>query len=157
MPRKSRSGRSRKRGGRSSRNPPKVYFGKNSHFHAVEDIGAPGVNTPEELLNIAAAQLADLEDLRTVDNKTGRMKKWSHKTWGGRSYILWKLFYRLKSKLSKREAQELAKDLRAITSAGHKIMEIKSREKRMERIKQVLRKVGFSDKQISELLKSTNK
>ena len=174
MARKSKSGKSRKHGSRSGGKHYKhIYFesktpGRDSVFVAVKDIAGRGVDTPEELLKIAGNQLADLADLKTKDHK-GRKKKWVHSgkeakkgdavPWSGRVYVLWRLFYYLKNrgKLKGKKEKEVAKKIRMISDAGHKIMEIKSRQARVKRIKQVLRKVGFSDKQINEMLKVTNK
>ncbi len=169
MPRRSRSGKHKRTGGKSSKNPPKVYFGKDSHYQAVRDIGKKGVDTPKELLEIAAAQLADLADLKTIDNDTGKLVKWVHSPrelkkhkegvpWSGRVYVLWRLFYHLKSmgKLKGKKEKEVAKKIKMISTAGHKIMEIRSKEQRIKRIKQVLKKAGFKDSEIKELLEKTN-
>ena len=172
MGRKSSSG---KRKGRSGGKYYKhIYFeskapGRDSVFAAVKDIGKKGVNTPEELLHIAGAQLADLADLKTKDHK-GKVKKWVHSpkeakgrddvvSWGGRVHVLWQVFRYLKEKgkLRGKKEKEVARIIRMIGNSGHRIMEIKSRSERVKRIKQVLKKAGFTDKQISELLKSTNK
>jgi len=135
-----------------------IYFeskkpGRDSVFGAVEDVGRKGVDTKEELFMIAGAQLADLGDLKTKDH-SGKSKKWSHKLWGGRSYILWKLFYKLKKEGKVKDSD--AKKLKMITSAGHKIMEIKDKAERVKRIKQVLKKAGLKDSEIKKLLEKTN-
>ena len=158
MPRKSSSGKRRhsSRGGGSYRKH--IYFearggGADSVFKAVPDIGRKGVNTGKELMMIAGAQLADLADLKTKDHH-GKTRKWTHRLWGGRSYVIWRLFYALKGKGKVKQSD--AKKLRMILNSGHRIMEIKPRQERVKRIKQVLRKAGFSDREINELLKSTN-
>ena len=155
MPRKSGSGRRRKGSGGYKKH---IYFeakggGIDSVFQAVPDIGRKGVNTKKELFMIAAAQLADLGDLKTKDHH-GKTEKWTHRLWGGRSYVIWKLFYMLRGKGKVKESD--AKKLRMILNSGHKIMEIRSKEQRIKRIKQVLKKAGFKDSEIKELLEKTN-
>jgi len=139
---------------KSSKKVKNIYFGEDSAFRAVKDVGKEGVDSRSELIKIAAAQLADLEDLMTKDH-SGRLKKWTHKTWGGRTYILWRLFYKLKreGKVSEKDAEKL----RMITKSGHKIMEIKDEKKRVQAIKAVLRRVGLKPSEIKSLLEKTNK
>jgi len=135
-----------------------IYFeskkpGRDSVFGAVEDAGKKGVDSKKELFLIAGAQLADLADAKTKDH-AGKTKKWTHKTWGGRSYILWKLFYKLKKEGKVKDSD--AKKLKMITSGGHKIMEIKDKAERVKRIKQILKKVGLKDSEIRRLIEKTN-
>ena len=126
-----------------------------SVYNVVRDVKHPGVDTSQELLKIAGAQLADLADMKTVDH-SGKHVKWTKKKWAGRSYILWRLFGRLKNDMSKKEAERTEKKLRMITKSGIKVMELKTREVRERRIRQILRKVGFSNREINELLRKTN-
>lgn len=57
-----------------SRRKRKVYFGDDSIFKAVKDIGRRGLNTREEFIELVVAQVLDLADLRTRRN-TGRPSK----------------------------------------------------------------------------------
>jgi len=154
MAKKKSSKSSKKLEKKESKRVKNIYFGEDSAFKAVKDVGKEGVDSSKELIKIAAAQLADLEDLKTKDH-SGREKKWSHKTWGGRSYILWRLFYKLKKegKVTEKDAEKL----RMITKSGHKIMEIKDEKKRVQAIKAVLRRVGLKPSEIKSLLEKTNK
>jgi len=164
MPKKKSSKSSKKSEKKGKARYKNIYFGEDSVFKAVKDVGRPGVNTWDELLHIAASQLADLEDLKTKDHD-GRVKIWVHTpkeareknavSWGGRSFILWQVFKRLKAKgkVGKEEAKKLA----MITRSGHRIMEIKDREKRVRAIKAVLKRVGLKESEIKNLLETTNK
>ncbi len=66
----------------------RVYFGEDSVFKAVKDIGKPGVNTRKEFVKLCLSQLADLADLKTKDKKTGRTIKWTKQLWARRTFIL---------------------------------------------------------------------
>ncbi len=64
-----------------------IYFGKDSVFKAVKDIGKPGVNTRKEFVELCMAQLADLADLKTK-TKNGRTVRWTKQLWARRTFIL---------------------------------------------------------------------
>lgn len=137
-----------------------IYFNRkgvkhDSVYNVVKDVRKPGVDSSSELLKIAGAQLADLADMKTY-NHSGKPVKWTKKKWAGRSYILWRLFGRLKNDMSRKEAEKTEKKLKLITKSGSKVMNLKTREARERRIRQVLKRVGFSNREINELLKKTN-
>jgi len=148
------------------RNSKNIYFGKNSYFKAVRDVGRKGVDTPRELLLIASSQLCDLVDLQTISRR-GRREPWvlsprerrkgKGVPWTGRTLVLWRLYSRISKKLSKREAQDLKKKLRLICETGKKILLSKPKmRERIKIIKETLRKIGLSRSEISRLLKKTN-
>jgi len=136
-----------------------IYFepkggGRESAFGAVKDIGRRGVDSWRELKLIAAAQLADLADMKTMDHN-GRLRRFTPRVWVGRSKILWLLFYRLKraGKVHSKLAEE---HLKMITGAYSYIASAKTARERKERIREVLKRVGLKPREISRLLSKTN-
>jgi len=136
-----------------------IYFeprggGKESAFEAVRDAGRRGVDSWRELKLIAAAQLADLVDLKTKDH-SGKLKRFTPRTWAGRSKILWLLFYRLK-RAGKIHSERAEEHLKIITGAYSYVASAKTARERRERIREVLRRVGLKPGTISRLLSKTN-
>jgi len=127
---------------------------RESAFGAVKDLGRRGVDSWRELKLVAAAQLADLADLKTKDHN-GKVRRFTPRTWAGRSKILWLLFYRLK-RAGKVHSERAEEQLRLITGAYGYVASAKTARERRERIREVLRRVGLKPGTISRLLSKTN-
>lgn len=156
MGRRSGSGRSRRSGLRSSRNSRdvNVYFmekGGIARYPVVPDIGPKGVNSPKEVRLLAAAQLADTIDGKTVDRKTGRTKPFKLGTWFGRMKVLWKLWI-----ITGRD-RTLKEQLRKVHRTGDDIIKTRSKEKRVKKVWKILTEdLGLSEKQAKEIILKTN-
>lgn len=166
---------SRKGVSRVTRKIKHVYFeskepGRDSWYGAVIDRGRKGVDSPREVREIAAAQLADLIDLKTIDNtgkggrkgghgEKGSIIKWNLGLWSGRCSVLWKLYaiLRNKGRLKGKAEKELHDDIRKVQKEGYKIMKIKSKEERLKKVYKILTKdLGLSESQAKEIIIKTN-
>ena len=88
-----------------------VYFGPRSLTKAVKDVGRPGVHTAKEVCALAVAQLLDFIDGYTVDARTGRRKRFTWKTWLGRTKILYILAAKYGGKACVRQVHAIARAL----------------------------------------------
>jgi len=97
----------RRRSGRKGKN---IYFGRNSVFRAVKDIGKPGVRSAKEVRALAVAQFLDWLDGKTK-NRQGKTVRFTGRIWAGRMKVL----HILASKYGgKRALQQIEKLKRAV-------------------------------------------
>lgn len=151
MPRRKSRKKSRRKSRRSG-GYQHIYFeakipkSRDSVYAAVYDIGKPGVNSAKEVKLIAAAQLADLADGKTVDH-SGRVKKFSGRTWVGRLRILYLLAKRYGGKSA----------VKIVAKYGSKALKVKSPKERRKIVVEGLKRLGLSPPTIRRLLRKTNK
>ena len=132
----------------------KVYFGDDSIFKAVKDIGRKGLNTREEFIELVAAQVLDLADLRTRRN-TGRPSRWTLQLWNQRCFVL--------RQLNKKKRFGLSALVKRACSLGRRILGSKDKLPYYKRLKilakfgmWVSEKYGVSPRALAHIIKRVN-
>jgi hypothetical protein len=132
----------------------RVYFGDNSVFKAVKDIGRKGLRTRREFVELVAAQVLDLADLETRRN-TGRPAKWTLKLWNQRCFVL--------RQLNKSKKFGLAGLVKRACSFGRRILKSKHKLPYHKRLKilaefgrWVAERYGVAPKTLERIMRRVN-